>query len=654
MADFLHIDIETYSSISLKKSGAYRYFEAVDFDIILVAWALNDGPVQIADLLSGDTLHHSFLEALQDPAVVKYAHNAAFERNAFRAFGYDVPTEQWQCTMIKAAYCGLPLSLANVGKVLGFGANKAKKAEGRALIKFFCEPCRPTKKNGKRKRNLPEHDPEKWAQFKDYCMRDVVAERAIHDRLTDYEWPAFERENYLLDQEINDRGIALDLTLAEAAAKIDEERTNELKNRLRELTGVDNPNSSAQLKEWLSRAMQKPIKSLAKDKIAGLLEEAGSGAVSEVLKLRRKTAKTSTKKYLAMMECAGEGTRARGLLQFYGANRTGRWAGRLIQVQNLPRNYIPDLALAREITRSGDGDLVGFLWGSVPGILSQLIRTAFVAKEGHLLAVADFSAIEARVTAWLAEEEWRLDVFHSHGKIYEASASRMFGVPIEEVTKGSDLRQRGKVAELALGYGGSVGALTNMGGADMGLSADEMRIIVDRWRLANPSIVAFWKTVERAAKIAVKARRREETGIPGLSYYYDGQALQAELPSGRALFYWKPSFGTNRFGGESLCYEGMNQTTKKWERIETYGGKLTENLVQAIARDLLAEAMLKIDRENFDIVMHVHDEAVCEVPENEAPQTLAKMCALMGEAIPWAEGLPLGADGYITPFYKKD
>lgn len=654
----LHIDLETYSALDIKKVGAYKYFESPQFEILLFAWAFGDEPVTVTDLASGETLPPRVQKALTDPGVLKCAHNAAFERGALRAAGIaTVPIEQWHCTMVQALYCGLPLALGQVSQALHLDrTNKAKAHTGRALIRYFCGPCRPTKTNGQRTRNLPDHDPERWDEFIAYCRQDVEAEREVDRLLEKYPLPKTEKEAYILDQQINDRGIQIDRHFASQAIKIDLENSEAVLSQLSELTGVDNPNSPAQLKEWLTAAMGRQINSLAKDQIDSLLEEAEPGAVSEVLKLRKKAAKTSVRKYARMLACRGEGDRVRGLFQFYGANRTGRWAGRLVQMQNLPRSGpATDLHTAREAIKTGDWDLTRILYDDPAGVLSQLIRSAFIAPEGHLFAVADFSAIEARVTAWYAEEEWRLDVFRTHGKIYEASAAMMFGIPIEEITRDSPERFKGKVAELALGFGGALGAMRKLGGEDMGLSQAEMEEIVRRWRAKNSNICKFWRQLDEAAKRVV--RTGKNIAYRGLVFSYDGTALQIRLPSGRKLFYWKPSFTTNRFGGESLQYYNLDQTTRKWQNTETYGGKLCENIVQATARDLLSWSMLALDQAGYKIVMHVHDEVVCEVPAPDpatAWRELSDICQIMSQPQKWAPGLPLGAEGFTTPFYKKD
>ena len=647
----LHIDIETYGSVDLKTSGVYKYVESPDFEILLIAYALDDGPINIIDLAIGEGLHWEFVEAISDPAIEKHAHNATFERIAFKAAGFDIPAEEWYCSAIKASYCGWPISLEMISKAMDLGSH-GKATTGRALIKYFCAPCKSSKVNGSRSRNFPEHDEDKWEEFKDYCKQDVEAERTIVTALEGYIMPTSERQNYLLDQQINDLGIEIDQDFAHTALKMDAIYSKGIIQELKEITGVANPGSAAQLKAWLSLAMKKEIKSLAKDSVEALLLEAGTDA-AQVLKLRKKGSKTSIKKYIAMENCVCNDGRAHGLFQFYGAGRTGRWAGRLIQMQNLPQNHLADIGLDRQVIRSGDYDLATLLYDDISSILSQLIRTAFVAKEGHTFVVADFSAIEARVVGWLAGEKWRMDVFNSHGKIYEASASMMFSVPIESVTKGSDLRNKGKVAELALGYGGAVGALTQMGGEKMGLTDSEMDGIVKKWRRANPAIVNFWHAVENAAKRAIETRKI--VVYKNLIFSCDSNALMIQLPSGRKLFYQEPGFKLNRFGQPGIKYKGMDQVTKQWGWIETYGGKLTENIVQAVARDLLAEAMAGADAAGFNIVMHVHDEMVCEVPEKMAKEDLERLCSEMQlKSLDWATGLPLTADGYITKFYKKD
>lgn len=657
----LHLDIETYSSVDLKTSGVYKYVESVDFEILLFAYAFGSEPVQVVDLAQGEELPAKVLAAMTDPDVLKSAHNASFERLCLKVFGIDTPINQYFCTSVHAGYCGLPLSLAEVSKVLQFDEDKAKLNTGKALIRYFCVPCKPTKANGGRYRNLPEHDLEKWADFKTYCAQDVEAEREIDKRLTPYPLPEKERKLYALDQKINDLGVLIDKGLARSAYKVDQDNAETIHERIKEITGVDNPNSAAQLKDWLKLATGKNIKSIAKDELANLLEGETDANVREVLRLRQSGSKSSIKKYAAMLNCVCQDGRGHGFFQFYGANRTGRWAGRLVQLQNLTKNYMDDLPTARETVRTGDYKTVRLVYEDVSDTLSQLIRTAFIAPKGKVLAVADFSAIEARVTAWLAGEGWRLAVFQSHGKIYEASASSMFGVPIDQIDKSSPLRQRGKVAELALGYQGSVGALRVMGAEEMGLNQKEMEDIVDRWRRASPNIVQLWKDLEGCAKQAIRTKKKIRSKHRGLVFESNGLVMTILLPSGRKLFYCNPKLKRkvvrksdgDTWETEAIIYKGLG-LNRQWVNVDTYGGKLTENIVQAISRDLLAEAMLKLDSKGARIVMHVHDEIVNEVSEDGAEEKLQTICDLMGKTPVWAEGLPLAAEGYLTPFYKKD
>ncbi len=643
--------METYSSVDITTCGSYKYFESLDFEILMIAYAFDDQPIQIIDLSNGVDI--TFLsEALLNPDIELHSHNANFERNAFRTYGIETPIERWHCSAVKAGYCGLPLSLDGASKALQLG-DKGKSAEGKALIKYFSCPVKPTKVNGMRSRNYPHHDPEKWGRFKDYCKQDVEAEREIGRKLHAYEIPESERLNYFLDQKINDKGILIDLVMAQNAYDIDNRFSAELYTQVKELTGLDNPNSPSQLKNWLQDKTGFEIPSLAKGLLPDLIKDAKSPEVSKVIGLRQMMSKTSTKKYLAMLNCACNDNRAHGLFQFYGANRTGRWAGRLIQMQNLPQNHLDDLEEARACIASGDYDLTTLLYDDIPSMLSQLIRTAFIAKYKHVFGIMDFSSIEAAVLSWLSNEKWRLKVFASHGKIYEASASKMFNVPIEAVTKGSDLRAKGKVAELALGYQGAIGALKTMGGEKMGLSDPEMETIVKRWRIANPAIVALWADMESCAMRAIQYKKKVVSIHKGLIFDCDDMALTIELPSGRKLFYQSPSFTENQWGRKSIRYKGMDQTTKQWTYVDTYGGKLTENVVQAIARDLLADAMRNLNDANFDIVMTVHDEIVCELREDTAEERLKEMQTLMCVHAPWSEGIPLRAEGELTPFYKK-
>ena len=642
----LGIDIETYSEVDLPKCGVYAYAEHPSFEILLFAYAFDDEETQVVDLKCGEQLPPRVLDALTDPAITKTAFNAAFERTCIgRCLGKRLDAAQWQCTAVQSAMLALPLSLEGVGEVLGIERKKLK--EGGDLVRYFSLPCKPTKANGQRTRNLPEHAPEKWQRFKEYCVRDVDAEREIRAKLQGYPIPAKEQELYRLDQEINDRGIMVDPVLVARAIECDEQYREKTTKRAYELTGLANPNSPAQLKEWLE-GQGTQVDTLDKKAVCALLPDA-EGDVLEVLRLRLLMAKTSVKKYEAIRRSVCADGRVHGLLQFYGANRTGRWAGRLVQIQNLPQNHIPDLALARDLVKAGRYADIEALYESTPNVLSELIRTAFVPRPGCRFIVADFSAIEARVIAWLAGEQWRLEVFRQGGDIYCASASKMFHVPVEKHGQNSHLRQKGKIAELALGYGGAVGALTAMGALDMGLAEEELPPLVRQWREANPHIIRLWAQVENAAMTAVREKARVRLGR--LTFHCRSGMLFITLPSGRKLCYVKPRIQTNRFGGDGLTYEGVGEG-KKWTRIETFGGKLTENIVQATARDLLAEAMLRLRDAGLEIVMHVHDEAVLEVPIGHS--SVDEVCALMAEAPAWADGLPLRADGYECEFYKKD
>ena len=641
----LSIDIETFSSVDLAKSGVYRYAEAPDFEILLFGYSVDAGPVQVVDFACGEKIPKEIQQAILDNNVTKWAFNAQFERICLsKYFGIHLAPDSWRCTMVWSAYLGLPLSLE--GAAIVTGADKKKLTKGKELIRYFSVPCKPTVTNGGRTRNLPEHAPEKWNSFKAYNLRDVEVELSIQEKLQKFPMPEEEWNNYILDQQINDRGIQLDLELVKKAIQCDEKVREELTSRLKELTDLDNPNSVVQMKSWL---LEKGLEtdSLDKASVKALLKEAPEH-LSEVLELRQLLAKSSVKKYTAMENAVCTDGRARGLLQFYGANRTGRFAGRLIQVQNLPQNHLSDLEQARRLVRGGHFDALEILYDSIPGVLSELIRTAFVPKKGYKFIVADFSAIEARVIAWLAGETWRNEVFATHGKIYEASASQMFKVPLEEVTKGSPLRQKGKIAELALGYGGSVGALKAMGALDMGLTEEELKPLVYAWRNANPNIVRLWWDVDRAVKEAVTERCRTETHR--IRFEYRSGMLLIWLPSGRQLTYVKPRMGINSFGSEAVTYEGVG-ATKKWERIESYGPKFVENIVQAISRDILCCAMRKLNEKGFDIVMHVHDEVVLEVP---LEVTVTDICTLMNQTPTWAQGLLLRVDGYECNFYKKD
>ena len=645
MGRILGIDIETFSDVDLIKCGVYAYADSPAFEVLLFAYSFDGGETRVIDLAQGEELPGEVAEAVFDGSVVKTAFNANFERTCLsKYFGRYLPPDSWHCSAVQAAVLALPRSLEDVGAVLGLDERKMK--EGRELIRYFCVPCKPTKANGGRRRNLPCHAPEKWEVFKRYCRRDVDVEKAIRRKLGKFPIPEGEMEVYRLDQRINDRGVLVDMGLVRQAVRCERLHKEVVTERAYELTGLENPNSVAQLKGWLGENGVE-AESLSRKAVAELIEGA-DGEVEELLRLRLLMAKTSVKKYEAMERSVCSDGRVHGLLQFYGANRTGRWAGRLVQVQNLPQNHLPDLKLARGLVREGRFEDVEMLYGSTPEVLSELIRTAFVPEEGCRFVVADFSAIEARVLAWLAGETWRLEVFSSHGKIYEASAAAMFHVPVEEVTKGSPLRQKGKIAELGLGYGGAAGALISMGALDMGLSEEELPSLVAVWRRANPHITQFWWDVDKAAVEAVVKRTRTRAGR--IAFEYRSGILFVMLPSGRRLAYVKPRMGVNRFGREGLTYEGILEN-KKWGRIETYGPKLVENIVQGTARDLLAEAMLRVERKGYPIVMHCHDEIIAEVPERTG--SVEEMCEMMAVCPSWAEGLPLRADGYECSFYQK-
>ena len=645
MAQLMAIDIETYSDISLPDCGVHRYVASEQFGILLFAYSIDEGEIRVIDLASGERMPEEVMDLLMDDSVIKTAFNAAFERTCInRYFGISLPPEVWRCTAVQSAILALPLSLEGVGEALSL--DKKKMSEGKELIRFFCMPCKAAKANGGRTRNLPSDAPEKWEQFKTYCKRDVDVEMQIRKKLKNYPIPDREQVLYCMDQRINDRGIRVDTQMARQAIACDLLYKEAAAKRAYELSGLENPNSVSQLKGWLSdKGIE--VDSLAKDTVTELVGKT-EGEVSELLKIRLAMSKTSVKKYEAIERAVCDG-RVHGLLQFYGANRTGRWAGRLVQIHNLPQNHMEDLELARSLVKEGRFDLVELLYPSTPEVLSELIRTAFVAKPGCRFIISDFSAIEARVLAWMSGEAWRLRVFSTHGKIYEASASAMFGVPIEEIGKTSPLRQKGKIAELALGYGGSVGALVSMGATKMGLSEEELPDLVSQWRLANPHITEFWWKVDAAAFKAVKERCTVQ--MDRLLFEYRGGILFIHLPSGRKLSYVKPRLELNRFGREGITYEGVGES-KKWTRIETYGPKMVENIVQAVSRDILAEAMLRLEKAGFDIVMHVHDEVVLEVPEGVS--SVEEVNELMAVNPSWTMGLPLKAAGFESAFYKKD
>ncbi|NVP35934.1 DNA polymerase [Listeria monocytogenes] len=639
----LSIDIETYSGRSIKDCGTYAYAEDEAFEIILLAYAYSDDKVEIVDLTI-DELPDSVLEDLTNPDVLKTAHNANFERTCLaKYYGCEMPPEQWWCTMIHGTLLGLPASLDMMSKALKL--DQEKDGEGKALIRYFCMPCKPTKVNGGRTRNYPEHAPEKWAKFMEYCRQDVIVERAISKKISRFPFPAEEQRNWELDQRIVDRGVKVDLSLVNHAIACQKWYQERLLKKAKELTDLENPNSVAQQKNWLAEKGY-PVTSLNKESVNELLADMKLDEdVREMLLLRQEMSKTSIKKYEKMKHARCNDGRIRGLLQFYGANRTGRWAGRLVQVQNLPRNYIKDIDEVRKDLKTGDYEAFEMMYSSVPDILSQLIRTAFIAEEGYTFDITDFSAIEARVIAWLAGEKWRLDVFNSHGKIYEASASQMFHIPIDKVDK--NLRQKGKVSELALGYNGGVNALIAMGALEMGLQENELQGIVDVWRKASPAITKLWRGVESRAKTAIATRKSQK--YKGLTFYYKAGILFIRLPSGRDLAYFKARLVPGKYG-EQICYEGTSE--KGWHKQHTYGGKLVENIVQAIARDCLAVSLQRIEDAGINTVMHVHDEAITEVPVSKS--SIDKLNAILAEPIPWALDLPLKGDGFSSVFYMKD
>lgn len=643
----LSIDIETFSSVSLVKTGVYRYVEAPDFEILLFGYSKDNTPVRVVDLARGEKLPPEIVKALTDENITKWAFNANFERVCLSRFiglptGEYIDPISWRCSMIWAATMGLPLSLEGAGTVLGL--KKQKLTEGKELIRYFCLPCKPTAANGQRTRNLPSHASDKWEAFKSYNARDVEVEMSIQKRLAKFPVSESVWSEYCLDQEINDRGVALDTTLVREAISMDSRSRSELTIAMKELTELENPNSVAQMKQWLAEHGLE-TDTLAKKAVVELLKTAPP-ELADALAIRQQLARSSVKKYQTMENAVCSDGRARGMFQFYGANRTGRWAGRLIQMQNLPQNHLPDLEQARALVRDGDFDTLKKLYTDVQDTLSQLIRTAFVPKAGAKFIVSDFSAIEARVIAWIADEKWRLDVFGKGGDIYCASASQMFKVPVEKHGINGHLRQKGKIAELALGYGGSVGALKAMGALEMGLSQDELPLLVDAWRQSNPNIVKLWWEVDSAAMEAVRHKRANTTH--GLTFTCQSGMLFITLPSGRRLSYVKPRIGENKFGGDCITYEGIG-ATKKWERMDTYGPKLVENIVQATSRDILCHAMQTL--RNCSIVMHIHDELVIEADQR---MSLAAVCGLMSRTPLWAKGLLLNADGYESYFYRKD
>lgn len=646
----LSIDIETFSDVDLIKCGVYHYADSTNFTILLFAYSIDDGEIHIIDLASGETLPEEIIGAIKSDTVIKTAFNAQFERVCLSKYlglpeGEYLNPQSWYCTAVQAAELSLPASLADVGAALGL--ERQKMTEGKDLIKYFCVPCKPTKSNGGRMSNMPKDAPEKWALFKEYCKRDVDVERQIAKKLEMYPISESEHRLYVLDQNINDRGVLVDLELARQAVKLNSIQTAVATEQAYTLTGLENPNSVAQLKAWLiDNGVE--IESLSKKAVAALADET-DGDIQEMLHLRLLMSKTSVKKYEAVMRSVCKDNRVRGMMRFCGASRTGRWSGQILQVQNLPQNHLPDLTLARDIVKDGDFEMLDMTFGNVPNVLSELIRTVLIPKPNHRFIVADFSAIEARVLSWLAGEQWRLDTFRNGGDIYCASASQMFCVPVEKHGVNGHLRQKGKISELACGYGGSVGALKNMGAVEMGVPEDELQGLINDWRNANPHIVKLWTEVGNAAMKAIKEKTVVSLGK--LVFMYERGILFIRLPSGRRLSYIKPRIGTNRFGGDSITYMGVG-ASKKWERLETFGGKLVENIVQAIARDLLASAMMNVANAGYDIVFHVHDEIIAEAPDGQG--SVDEMCMLMSINPDWADGIPLSADGYECEYYRKD
>lgn len=659
--DHLSIDLETFSSVPIAKAGAQKYIASPDFEILLFAYSLNGAPSVCCDIAQGELLPDWVLDALCDPQCLKHAYNAAFEWGCLSKFmGRQLPPEQWRCTMFHGLYAGYPAGLDATGRALGLPEDKRKLSTGKALIRYFCVPCTPTKSNGGRRRNLPNHDPTRWELFKEYNAQDVTTEMEIERRLSLITVPDWLQRQWETDLLINARGVAVDMEMVNGALEIGATVRERLTQEAVRISGLSNPNSVQQLSAWLEQETGEEVTDLRKDTVAKMIAQAPDiPEVQRMLEIRQELGKTSTKKYDAIEQAVCPDGRVRGLLQFYGANRTGRWAGRLVQVQNLPRTYTQPLELARNLVKQRKLDNLRLIYGSVPDTLSQLIRTAFVASDGNVLIDADFSAIEARVISWLAGEQWRLEVFKTHGKIYEASASQMFGVPIERIKKGNPeyaLRQKGKVAELALGYQGGAGALINMGALDMGIPEDDLPDIVQRWRDTNKRICDLWYKMNSSAVEAISTGSSVGVGRLLVSCEYDAvhevEYLTVLLPSGRKLYYNSPQIGENKWGGPSISYMGMDQTTKKWKRIETYGGKLVENCVQAVARDCLAQAIENLEKEGLPVVFHIHDEVVIDCRADTA--TLDDVVNIMSRPIPWAPGLPLNADGWVGGFFKKD
>lgn len=657
----LSIDLETYSSIPIAKAGAQKYIESPDFEILLFAYSLDGAPVKCVDFACGETLPPDIAAAISSPEYIKHAYNAAFEWGCLSKYiGRQLPPEQWRCTMVHGLYAGYTAGLDATGRALGLAEDKRKLNTGKALIRYFCIPCKPSKVNGGRTRNYPHHDPERWKLFKEYCCQDVVTEMEIERRLSSVPVPDFVQKEWETDLTINARGVMVDMELVEGALELGTAVREGLMREAMQISGLDNPNSVGQLSKWLEEETGEEVSDLQKDTVAKMLDrDDNSPQVKRMLEIRQELGKTSVKKYDAIEAVICPDGRVHGLLQFYGANRTGRWAGRLVQVHNLPRTYTEPLELARELAKGRKLNALRAVYGSIPDTLSQLIRTAFIASPGNVLIDADFSAIEARVISWLADEEWRLEVFRTHGKIYEASASQMFGVPIELIKKGNPeyaLRQKGKVAELALGYQGNTGALIKMGALDMGIPEEDLPDIVARWREANSRITDLWYKMDAAAVQVIG--QGGSVGVNKIvlarefNYQQGADCMTIILPSGRKLYYVQPQIDQNQWGKSSISFMGMDQTTKKWKRIETYGGKLVENCVQAIARDCLAQAIEHLEAAGLPVVFHVHDEVVIDCPPSAA--TLENVVQIMNNPIPWAPGLPLGADGWVGKFFKKD
>lgn len=657
----LSIDLETFSSVPITKAGAYKYVQSPDFEILLMAYSVDGKEPEIIDLAQGESIPQWLYDAILSPEYVKHAYNAGFEWYCLsRFYGFMLPVNQWRDTMLHGLYCGFTAGLEATGKAIGITAEKQKLAIGKALIRYFCVPCNPTISNGQRRRNLPKHDPAKWELFKTYCKGDVTTEMEIERRLSSFPVPDKVEKQWQTDLIINARGIAVDMDLVHGALKIGNDTRKKLMQEAVKITGLENPNSITQLSKWLETETDENVTNLQKDTVSALLEnQLVSGDAERMLKIRQELGKTSTKKYDAIEACVCTDGRVRGLLQFYGANRTGRWAGRLIQTQNLPRTYLEQLDVARTAVKEQQADTLKFCFGSVNDTLSQLIRTSFIASRGCKLVDADFSSIEARIISWLAQESWRLEVFRTHGRIYEASASQMFDVPIDKIKKGNPeyaLRQRGKVAELALGYQGGVGALITMGALKMGIPEEDLPDIVSRWRNTNQRIVELWYKVENAAVSTIQNGSQETVNNLLFSREFDLanglDFMTITLPSGRKLYYAHPTLSVNQWGRPSISYFGVNQTTKQWTQVETYGGKLVENIVQAIARDCLAVAIERLEAAGFPVVFHIHDEVVIDCPENQA--NLDKVVKLMTQPISWAFDLPLNANGWVGDFYKKD